>query len=106
MRAVRSTVDGCWRSASRTLGYVFDPLTVYWGYKADGRLAGVLYEVKNTFGDQHGYVIPTPDARSDGAPLIQSADKCFHVSPFFPMGGGYRFRIDEPSTTAEITCAF
>jgi len=81
----------------RTFGYVFNPLTVYWGYRADGNLAGVLYEVKNTFGDQHGYVVPAPRRRAPGSPLIQQADKSFHVSPFFPMDGHYRFRIDEPS---------
>lgn len=80
----------------RVLGYVFNPLTVYWGYRPDGRLAGVLYEVKNTFGDQHGYVVPADPDRRPGTPLIQAADKCFHVSPFLPLEGGYRFRLDEP----------
>lgn len=80
----------------RVLGYVFNPLTVYWGYAADGRLQGVLYEVKNTFGDQHGYMIAADPGRQPGAPLIQAVDKRLHVSPFLPVEGGYRFRIDEP----------
>lgn len=86
----------------RVLGYVFNPLTVYWGYHPDGRLAGVLYEVKNTFGDQHGYLIPADPDRRPGAPLIQTADKCFHVSPFLPMEGGYRFRLDEPGERLRV----
>lgn len=86
----------------RTLGFVFDPLTVYWGYRADGGLAGVLYEVKNTFGDQHGYIIPAADDHVPDAPLIQSVDKHFHVSPFLPIEGGYRFRIDEPGDRLRI----
>ena len=85
----------------RTLGYAFNPLTIYWGYRADGTLAGVLYEVKNTFGDQHGYIIPAPDGHQSGTPLIQAADKCFHVSPFLPIEGEYRFRIGEPLADAE-----
>ena len=80
----------------RTLGYVFDPLTVYWGYRADGSLAGVLYEVKNTFGDQHCYFVPAPADRAAGEPLVQEARKIFHVSPFFDLSGAYRFRTDEP----------
>ena len=86
----------------RTLGFVFDPLTVYWGYRADGRLAGVLYEVKNTFGDQHSYLIPAPPNHTTGAPLIQAVDKRFHVSPFLAIEGGYRFRIDEPGDRLRI----
>lgn len=86
----------------RTLGYVFDPLTTYWGYKADGTLAGVLYQVKNTFGDQHCYMVGAPEGRKPGTPLSQIAEKCFHVSPFFSIDGQYRFRIDEPGDRLKI----
>lgn len=86
----------------RVLGYVFNPLTIYWGYGADGRLAGVLYEVKNTFGDQHGYLVPADPGRRSGAPLIQAADKRLYVSPFFPVEGGYRFRLDEPGDRLRV----
>lgn len=86
----------------RVLGYVFNPLTIYWAYRPDGRLAGVLYEVKNTFGDQHGYLIPADPERAPGTPLIQAADKCFHVSPFLPIEGGYRFRVDEPGERLRV----
>lgn len=86
----------------RTLGYVFDPLTVYWGYDRSGQLAGVLYEVKNTFGDQHCYLVPTAADRTPGTPIVQRADKRFHVSPFFDVSGGYRFRLDEPGDRLRI----
>lgn len=86
----------------RVLGYVFNPITIYWGYRPDGALAGVLYEVKNTFGDQHGYLVPVDDDHRPGAPLIQAADKCFHVSPFLPIDGGYRFRLDEPGERLRV----
>lgn len=94
-----SAIDGgrvlCF-SMPRVLGYVFNPLTVYWGYRADGALAGVLYEVKNTFGDQHCYFVPAEAGHVPGEPLTQSAEKSFYVSPFFDLSGGYRFRTDEP----------
>jgi len=86
----------------RTLGYVFNPLTVYWGYRADGALAGVLYEVKNTFGDQHCYLAPAGPDHVPGRPLAQEAVKIFHVSPFFDLSGGYRFRTDEPGATLRL----
>ena len=86
----------------RSLGYVFNPLTVYWGYRADGTLAGVLYEVKNTFGDQHCYFIPTAPDHVAGEPLVQEARKIFHVSPFFDVAGSYRFRTDEPAETLRL----
>ena len=86
----------------RSLGYVFNPLTVYWGYRADGTLAGVLYEVKNTFGDQHCYFIPAAPDHVSGEPLVQEARKIFHVSPFFDLAGSYRFRTDEPSDTLRL----
>jgi uncharacterized protein len=86
----------------RVLGYVFNPITIYWGYRADGALAGVLYEVKNTFGDQHCYLVPVDDGHRPGAPLIQTVDKRFHVSPFLPIEGSYRFRLDEPGERLRV----
>lgn len=86
----------------RTLGYTFNPLTVYWGYRADGSLAGILYEVKNTFGDQHCYFAPVATDHVPGEPLVQAAEKAFHVSPFFDLAGGYRFRTDEPGETLRV----
>jgi hypothetical protein len=80
----------------RILGYVFNPITVYYAYDAAGRLGAILYEVKNTFGDQHGYLIPVAAAREPGSPVVQRAAKRFHVSPFIDMRADYRFRVNEP----------
>lgn len=76
----------------RVLGYVFNPLTTYWCYAADGRLAAVVCEVKNTFGGQHAYVL---QAR-DGAMVEAEQDKAFYVSPFIAMAARYRFRFHSP----------
>ncbi len=80
----------------RVLGYVFNPITVYFCYAADGRLGALLYEVKNTFGDQHGYLIAVDAGHVRGRPVAQRAAKNFHVSPFIDMAQLYRFRIGEP----------
>ena len=47
----------------RVLGYVFNPLSIYFCHHRDGELRAILYEVKNTFGEQHGYLIPVSQRR-------------------------------------------
>lgn len=86
----------------RLFGYVFNPLSVFFCYDADDRLRAVLYEVKNTFGDQHGYLIEVPPQNA-GHTIEQSATKQFHVSPFLPLEGQYRFRLVPPGEKIGIT---
>jgi len=76
----------------RLLGYAFNPISFYYCHDAQGRLGAVLHQVKNTFGDQVGYLMPVQDA----ANIRQSAPKRMHVSPFFDMRGGYRFALTPP----------
>lgn len=75
---------------ARALGYVFDPLTVFWCHDRDQRLRCVLAEVHNTYGQRHTYLL-----RSDETGLYQT-DKRFYVSPFHPVAGRYRLRLPEP----------
>jgi DUF1365 family protein len=84
---------------ARTLGYVFDPLSVYWCYAADGRLEGVIAEVHNTYGERHGYVVEV-DEQGSGR-----ADKELYVSPFFGVFGDYRlkFALDGDKVGAFVT---
>lgn len=77
----------------RLFGYVFNPITLYLCYDGD-RLAAILYEVKNTFGDQHCYVMPVI-GNADG-PVEQACAKQFHVSPFIAPEGTYRFSLRGP----------
>jgi DUF1365 family protein len=78
----------------RMLGYVFNPLSVYYCYRADGGLAALVHEVHNTFGERHAYVIPV--AASDGA-IRQDCRKAFYVSPFMDMDLRYAFRVAPPA---------
>ncbi len=83
----------------RVLGYVFNPLSTYFCHRPDGSLAAILYEVNNTFGDRHSYLIPA----RDGNPLVlQECAKALHVSPFLGMDMTYRFRILPPGDTLAI----
>lgn len=78
---------------ARVLGYVFNPLTVFWCHRRDGGLAAVIAEVHNTYGGRHAYLLhPDPGGRAE-------ADKEFYVSPFLPVAGRYRLRLPEPGST-------
>jgi DUF1365 family protein len=80
----------------RLLGYTFNPLSVYFCYRADGELALLIYEVRNTLSDIHPYVLPVaPDEISD-AGVRQQQDKLFYVSPFIEMAMRYHFRVLPP----------
>lgn len=78
----------------RVLGYVFNPVSFYLCLDAAGQLRAVLCEVHNTFGEQHSYLC----AHADHRPIISTdwleAQKVFHVSPFLPTNGHYKFRFD------------
>jgi DUF1365 family protein len=84
----------------RVLGYAFNPLSVYFCYQRDGRIAALVYEVHNTFGERHSYVI---GAGSSGDGVIRQATaKRFHVSPFMGMDMRYEFRVTLPSETLSV----
>jgi len=80
----------------RVLGTVFNPLSVFFCHRADGRLRAMLYEVNNTFGDRHSYLIPVAEANAQQPVLRQNCTKQLHVSPFMDMAMTYHFRIAPP----------
>jgi DUF1365 family protein len=81
----------------RVLGFVFNPITVYYCHALDGSLAAIIYEVHNTFGQRHSYVAPCQTA--PGGVVAQSCGKTFHVSPFMGMEMTYAFRVKPPAET-------
>ena len=85
----------------RVLGGVFNPLTVYFCHGSDGALSAILYEVNNTFGERHSYLIPASDA--GGEVVEQAADKGFYVSPFMDMDLAYAFRIRSPGEAVSVS---
>ena len=78
----------------RLWGYVFNPLSVFFCEAPDGRLAAILYEVSNTFGERHCYLEPVRP--SAGGVIEQACAKRFYVSPFIELEGDYRFRVQPP----------
>jgi len=89
-------------SYPRLLGYTFNPLSVYFCYRADGELALLIYEVRNTFGDIHPYVLPVLSGEISDAGVRQQQDKLFYVSPFIEMAMRYQFRVLPPGERVQL----
>src|SRR6201995_5396384 len=86
----------------RLFGYTFNPLSVYFCYRADDTLALIIYEVRNTFGDIHAYVLPVRADDVSASGVRQSQEKLFYVSPFVEMAMRYHFRICPPSEQVKL----
>ena len=84
----------------RVMGHVFNPLSVFFCHRRDGTLSALLYEVHNTFGQRHAYLIP--DEPGHGRTIRQHCAKAFYVSPFMRMDITYEFRIVPPADTAVV----
>lgn len=72
---------------ARVLGHVFDPLTVFWCLTAEGHVRAVVFEVHNTYGERHAYLL---DLDESGR---AETDKAFYVSPFNDVAGRYEVRL-------------
>ena len=83
----------------RILGYVFNPLSVFFIYNEDYSLVAILYEVKNTFGEQHTYVFKTENQLKF---IENKCKKKFFVSPFMDLDSTYYFKILYPEDTLSV----
>ena len=82
----------------RIFGYVFNPLSIFFVYDKNSRLIAILYEVKNTFGEQHTYVFKT----NDETVIQNNCKKQFYVSPFIEMNCEYSFKILKPEEQLSV----
>ena len=82
----------------RIFGYVFNPLSVFYVYDKNEELISILYEVKNTFGEQHTYIFKVENNNL----LQHNCEKKFHVSPFIEMDCNYFFRILKPTEKISV----
>ena len=83
----------------RILGFVFNPLSVFYVYNHSNQLIAILYEVKNTFGEQHTYIFRV---EKDNNLIQNDCSKKFHVSPFIEMKCNYFFRILKPEDKISV----
>jgi DUF1365 family protein len=84
----------------RVLGWVFNPLSLWYCESAEGKPVAVIAEVRNTFGERHCYLLRPRDTAA--WPLRQYHAKDFHVSPFIQMDAGYDFRLSRPDERLRI----
>ena len=84
----------------RIFGHVFNPISTWFCHARDGKLRATIYEVTNTFGHRHFYVIPV--AQEAGSLVRQSCDKALYVSPFMDMDMRYDFTLRPPGDSVNL----
>ena len=83
----------------RLWGYVFNPLSIFFVYNNKSKLISILYEVKNTFGEQHTYIFKIDKETQF---FEHSCKKKFHVSPFIEMDCFYFFKVLKPENKLSV----
>ena len=81
---------------ARVLGYVFNPLSIFYCHRPDGSLRCVVAEVHNTYGQRHCYLLE-PGERGRA-----SAGKEFYVSPFLTVDGSYEMTLAPPDERLSV----
>ncbi len=84
----------------RVAGYGFNPVSIYFCHAADGTVRAILWEVSNTFGERHSYLIEA-SAAEDGV-IRQRCQKAFFVSPFMDLDLTYEFRVGAPADDISV----
>jgi DUF1365 family protein len=83
----------------RVLGYVFNPVSLYFCFDAAGAPHCAVAEVGNTFGEKKLFLMPQPAA---GHRFRLIAPKHFYVSPFSDLDLQFDFKLRVPGETLEI----
>ena len=86
----------------RVFGFVFNPLSTWFCYDREERLAYILYEVTNTFGKWRSYLLPVKHAEGVEQRIEQGCEKAFYVSPFMSMDAEYKFFLHEPDEALDL----
>ena len=84
----------------RILGYVFNPLSVWFCDDEQGALKAIIYEVHNTYEERHAYVLPVG---ADEKLVRHGCPQAFYVSPFLSRDCRYQFRIRPPGQDIAVT---
>lgn len=83
-------------TSPKFLGFCFNPVNFYYCYDGE-KLAIVLVEINNTFGEKHTYCIEIKEGVN-----TYRVPKKFHVSPFNKIEGDYRFVFQNPDDKYQI----
>lgn len=85
---------------ARVLGFVFNPISVFWCHDTGGELAHVIVEVHNTYGGRHAYLLPPTESGPS------AVSKTFYVSPFNEVDGYYLVDVPRPGARAELAISW
>jgi hypothetical protein len=75
----------------RVVGYVFNPITIFYCYGADGAAFASVIQVGNTFRELKLYFVP-----AGGVGMARRVVKHFYVSPFADLELEFDFRFAVP----------
>ncbi|MEQ8213679.1 MAG: DUF1365 domain-containing protein, partial [Smithellaceae bacterium] len=89
-------------TSPRYFNYVFNPVSFYYLFAADGALVGNVAEVNNTFGEKHLYILRSPSWVNGDHTAAYRTEKAFHVSPFNLIEGTYEFFFADISKKLEV----
>ena len=73
----------------KVLGFGFSPLSVYFCYNDNNQILHSVFEVKNTFGDIHHYIMKDIPKKGDKQKVL----KKLFVSPFYNNNGYYHLMV-------------
>ena len=84
----------------RVLGYTFNPITIYFCFRADGTPHASVVQVGNTFRELKPFLVPrTPDGKCDFEVRVP---KEYYVSPFSPVDLEFHFRFHLPDENLRV----
>ncbi len=85
----------------RYLGFVFNPVSFYFCFDHDDKLAYVLADINNTpWNERHCYVMK---GNADQPGRVKAEfDKAFHISPFMPMDIHYLWQFELADDVVKI----
>ncbi len=107
---LRERLDACARASGRTLpdgracllahlrylGYVFNPISIYYCYDRADRLQLVMADVRNTYGGRTQYWLDAEDDRHER--FRSTVPKTLFVSPFMQGDMQYEFTLTPPAS--------
>lgn len=82
----------------RVLGYVFNPISIFFCSRADGTPLPSVVQVGNTFGEQKLFLVPPTGPTS----FAWRGPKNYYVSPFSDLDDEFEFRLELPHDSLRI----
>lgn len=86
----------------RCYGYTFNPVSLFYCLDETGKLACVLAEVNNTFGETHNYWLTAAHEVPASHSKRYRFQKAFHVSPFFGLDHVYDWTFTVPGDSLVV----